>query len=39
MHLYELLSCFALMFCIFSPSFVVSTKDLDLDSITNYGLR
>ena len=32
MHLYELFACFALMFCIFSYSFVVSTKNLDLDS-------
>ena len=32
MHLYELLACFALMFCILSYSFVVSTKNLDLDS-------
>ena len=32
MHLYELLAWFALMFCIFSYSFVVSTKDLGLDS-------
>ena len=31
-HLYELLACFALMFCILSYSFVVSTKNLDLDS-------
>ena len=32
MHLYELLACFALMFCILSYSFVVPTKNLDLDS-------
>ena len=32
MHLHELLACFAVMFCIFSYSFVVSTKNLELDS-------
>ena len=32
MHLYELLACFAPMFCILSYSLVVSTKNLDLDS-------
>ena len=32
MHLYELLACFALMFSILSYSFVVSTKNFDLDS-------
>ena len=32
MHLYELLACLALMFCILSYGFVVSTKNLDLDS-------
>ena len=32
MHWYELLACFALMFCILSDSFMVSTKNLDLDS-------
>ena len=33
MHLYELLACFALIFfCIISYSFVVATKNLDLDS-------
>ena len=32
MHSYELLACFALMFCILSYSFVVSTKNLYLDS-------
>ena len=36
MHLYELLACFALIFCILSYSFLVSTKNLDLDS--DYGL-
>ena len=29
MHLSELLACFALMFCILSYSFVVSTKNLE----------
>ena len=32
MHLYVLCACFALMFCILSYSFIVSTKNLDLDS-------
>ena len=32
MHLFELLACFGLRFCILPYTFVVSIKNLDLDS-------